>query len=93
MCSEVCASTFIYIYTSFLYGHINMTLPSYLRRGMFRNNTRTPWAVVPGIYGIHCKYNSLITLLVSNNTRLIHKWMYVCWDARTYTKTYESNEK
>jgi len=89
----------------FIYTHMHTYIPPYsqgiqishspsiLPCDMFQGNAGTPWAIVPGMYGTHCKHNLLIPSSIFNNTRLIHKWMYVCWNARTHTKIYESNEK
>jgi len=36
------------------------------------------WAVVPGMYGTHSKYCSLIPPLVSNNSRALLRCRYMC---------------
>jgi len=51
-----------------------------------------PEAVVPGMHKAHYTHISLIPHQFSITIHLIHKWIYVCWDARTHTKTYKSDE-
>ena len=38
----------------------------------------TPWIVVPGMYGTHCKHYSLIPLLESNNNLDLLRCRYIC---------------
>ena len=47
-------------------GH-NIRPTSCLPSDRFWVSTRTSWAVVPGMYGTHCKHNSLVSSSVSNN--------------------------
>ena len=41
-------------------------------------NNGTPWTVVPGMHGTHCKHCSLIPPLVSNNNLALLKCGYMC---------------
>ena len=47
--------------------------------GKFRVSTEISWAVIPGIYGIHCKHNTLVSSSIFNNNLglLIYECMCV----------------
>jgi len=55
----------------------NIRPTSCLPSGRFRVSTGTSWAVVPGMYGTHCKHNPLVSSSVSNNN-LSLPYMDVC---------------
>ena len=61
----------------FLNGH-TIRPTSYLPSSRFRVSTETSWAVVPGMYEIHCKHNSFVSSSVFNNNLSILIYECIC---------------